>query len=209
MREQLSYQEMVQEFMEASGQPVYDKRRELTTEEADLRYRLYQEEVEELAEAIKNDDRVEQLDALCDTLYILLGTALTKGEYVSTIVDLSMIAAHIHAIRKDEVEKFLKFLQSRGVEDYVKAIFDLSIIRAGLGFSPVTFDEAFHRVHASNMSKFCSSKEEALATVHDYHQKGIEAVFVQRGDKYVILRSSDKKVLKSINYTPVDLTDLV
>lgn len=69
--------------------------------------------------------------------------------------------------------------------------------------------EAFERVHKSNMSKFPSSNEEANATIQNYYKEGIRTESKKIGDKYTILRKEDGKILKSINYEPVNLNDLI
>jgi len=66
---------------------------------------------------------------------------------------------------------------------------------------------AYQEVQASNMSKTCATVEEADETVfkraleknHPCHWEKVE-------DRYVVYRSSDKKVMKSINYFAPDLT---
>ncbi|KAA2245762.1 hypothetical protein F0L74_07365 [Chitinophaga agrisoli] len=44
-----------------------------------LRLQLFEEELQELKEAIENNDLVEIADALCDLQYVLTGTALEFG----------------------------------------------------------------------------------------------------------------------------------
>ena len=51
----------------------------LSTEEAQLRYKLLREENEEYLEACQNNDLIEIADALGDQLYILCGTILRHG----------------------------------------------------------------------------------------------------------------------------------
>ena len=59
----------------------------------------------------------------------------------------------------------------------------------------------YAEVQASNMSKICSTVEEAEETVKvRSEQQGEPCHFEPVGDKYVVYRSSDNKVMKSINY---------
>lgn len=51
----------------------------ITTDEAQLRYRLGKEELDEYLEACNNNDLIEVADALADQLYILLGTMVAHG----------------------------------------------------------------------------------------------------------------------------------
>jgi predicted HAD superfamily Cof-like phosphohydrolase len=121
----------------------------------DLRINLLQEELNELKEAIEQNDIVEVLDALCDIQYVLSGAILEFGM----------------------ADKF----------------------RA-----------AFSEVQRSNMSKTCKSMSEAEATLEHYRQKnGTEGHIVERGEEFLVYRKSDQKVLKSINYSPAELSQFV
>lgn len=51
----------------------------ITTDEAQLRYRLGKEELDEYLEACNNNELIEVADALADQLYILLGTMVAHG----------------------------------------------------------------------------------------------------------------------------------
>lgn len=53
--------------------------RELPASVAALRMKLVLEEVQELRDAIDRGELHEQLDALCDLLYVTLGTAIVMG----------------------------------------------------------------------------------------------------------------------------------
>jgi acetyl-CoA acetyltransferase len=61
-------------------------------------------------------------------------------------------------------------------------------------------------VQASNLSKACSTQEEAQATVELRSQEQGEGChYEQVADKYVVYRTRDRKVMKSINYFKPDL----
>lgn len=68
--------------------------------------------------------------------------------------------------------------------------------------------EAFNRIHDSNMSKFCLSEADAKKSVNNYYHIGVEAYYKKIDDLYVIFRTSDNKILKGIDYLPVNLQDL-
>ena len=61
--------------------------------------------------------------------------------------------------------------------------------------------DAYQEVQASNMSKSCETEQEAIdtVTVRSNEQKE-ECHYETVGDKYVVYRSHDRKVMKSINY---------
>jgi len=118
----------------------------------ELRINLLQEELNELKEAIADNDIVEVIDALCDIQYVLSG----------------------------------------------------AILEFGMGD---VFEKCFNEVQRSNMSKTCKSREEAEATLSHYIDKdGTEGFIVERDGEYLVYRSSDKKVLKSVNYSPAELS---
>ena len=65
---------------------------------------------------------------------------------------------------------------------------------------------AYQEVQASNMSKSCETQEVAEETVKvRSEEKGHPCHWEKVGDRYVVYRSSDKKVMKSINYFAPDL----
>lgn len=203
--ETLDYQGMVAEFMKASGQVVNTAPTEMTTELAHLRYNLFIEEVQELKDAVEANDRVEQLDALVDITYILCGTANTIGSPLNDAVG---------EVYKDRVHWVygmyaIDEMLSKSVEEIYSSALCIGRVKAWLGFTQETFNEAFHRVHVSNMSKFCRTEQEARETIDSYTRNGVDVFWVQIEGWYVVLRRSDNKVMKSINYSPVDLTDLV
>ncbi len=60
---------------------------------------------------------------------------------------------------------------------------------------------AYNEVQASNLSKSCTTEEEADATAKfRAAASGKPCHFEKRGDKYVVYRSEDRKVQKSLSY---------
>lgn len=62
--------------------------------------------------------------------------------------------------------------------------------------------ETIDAIFKSNMSKACETEEEAIKSVEAYTKQGIATTYKQVGGIYVIIRSWDKKILKSINFQP-------
>ena len=145
----------VAEFHKTFDHPILDQPTIPAKKRCDLRVSLIQEELNELQEAIDNNDLVEVADALCDIQYVLSG----------------------------------------------------AVLEFGLGeLFPALFDE----VQRSNMSKTCKSKEEAKATQAHYKKtKGVDSYIKQKGDVWLVFRTSDNKTLKSINYSPADIKGLL
>ena len=78
-----------------------------------------------------------------------------------------------------------------------------AILEFGMGEK---FRDLFDEVHRSNMSKACSTEDEAIATVHFYKDKKETDCYYKKVDgKYMIYRTGDNKTLKSINYSPANL----
>lgn len=71
--------EQVREFHEAFGLPVKSEQDISEDKVNKLRINLLAEEVEELKEALENNDLVEVLDALTDIQYVLDGAYLSFG----------------------------------------------------------------------------------------------------------------------------------
>jgi len=72
------------------------------------------------------------------------------------------------------------------------------------------FHYLFEEVQRSNMSKACSTLEEAEKTRLMYlEQKRTISEIKQKGDCFLGYRTEDGKVLKSINYSPADLETLI
>jgi predicted HAD superfamily Cof-like phosphohydrolase len=79
-----------------------------------------------------------------------------------------------------------------------------------LGMSKI-FDEAFEEVHESNMSKCCLNEQEVSDTIKKYLVEGIPVISKENSTErlFLILRKSDNKVLKSINYKPAQLSKFI
>lgn len=82
-----------------------------------------------------------------------------------------------------------------------------AILEFGLGGK---FSALFEEVQRSNMSKACTSEDEAKKTVEHYKIKdGTECYYKQEGDKWLVYRKSDNKTIKSIGYSPANLEKIL
>jgi len=101
----------------------------------------------------------------------------------------------------------------------IDALGDILYVVYGMGASiGVDLDEAFRLIHESNMSKLCSTEEEAIETV-DWYTKNYNPETLpydspayrlsDDGKFWVVYNKSSGKILKSINYHPVDLKPLL
>ena len=144
----------VAEFHRTFNAPILDTPQIPSKERCELRVSLLQEELNELQQAIADNDIVEIADALCDLLYVLSG----------------------------------------------------AVLEFGLGDK---FVELFNEVQRSNMSKACSTQQEADETIEFYKEKGQDAYSEVSGDKINVHRTSDNKVLKNKYYSPADLKTIL
>src|SRR5690554_3152637 len=69
----------VSKFHHTFNHPIVPKPQIPSAQRAQLRINLLKEELEELEEAVQNDDLVEVADALCDLQYVLAGAVLEFG----------------------------------------------------------------------------------------------------------------------------------
>ena len=82
-----------------------------------------------------------------------------------------------------------------------------AILEFGLGEK---FKSLFEEVQRSNMSKACTSEEEAIRTVEHYKSKdATECYYKLEGDKWLVYRTSDNKTIKSIGYSPANLERII
>ena len=71
--------ESVKKFMETFGQEIREKASFPNEKIVSLRYELIREELDELQEALKNNDIKEVADALTDILYVTYGAGHAFG----------------------------------------------------------------------------------------------------------------------------------
>ncbi|MNL02473.1 Phosphoribosyl-ATP pyrophosphohydrolase [compost metagenome] len=145
----------VAEFHKTFKHPIKEAPGIPSRERANLRVSLLAEELQELKQAVDNNDFVEVADALCDLQYVLAG----------------------------------------------------AILEFGLGEK---FKQLFDEVHRSNMSKACKSLEEANETIQHYRKNHqCDAYHKEEDSLFLVYRSNDDKTLKSINYSPANLKNLI
>ena len=67
---------------------------------------------------------------------------------------------------------------------------------------------AYQEVQGSNMSKACKTEEEAILTVSKRSEEQGEACHFEKlkEGRYIVYRTRDRKVMKSINYYRPDLS---
>ena len=117
------------------------------------------------------------------------------------------------ALIAEELKELEVAILEKDIVEIADALCDIqyvlsgAILEFGLGEK---FKALFEEVQRSNMSKACKSEEEARATVEHYKQKdGTDCYYHKEGELWLIYRKSDNKTLKSVNYSPANLTRIL
>jgi predicted HAD superfamily Cof-like phosphohydrolase len=109
---------------------------------------------------------------------------------------------------QEELDELKAAIADENLLEVADALADLEYVLAGavleFGLGD-RFKRLFEEVHRSNMSKTCSTQEEAEATVEHYRNLGQEGRCEPSGEVFLVYRNSDNKVLKNVNYSPADL----
>ena len=106
---------------------------------------------------------------------------------------------------KEELEEYKEACEKGDIVEVLDALCDITYVSLGNGTMLHGLKgkiwEAYQEVQASNMSKSCETEQEAIdtVTVRSNEQKE-ECHYETVGDRYVVYRSRDRKVMKSINY---------
>lgn len=102
---------------------------------------------------------------------------------------------------EEEYYELKEAISDKSLNDIADAVGDLYFVVTQMamvcGLNP---EELVQKVYDSNMSKLCKTGDEAIQTVSHYLQKGIKTYIEPKDEYFVIKRSEDGKVLKSINF---------
>ncbi len=110
----------------------------------------------------------------------------------------------------EELEEYKVACEEGNIVEVLDALCDIAYVSLGNGTMLHGLKDkiwpAYLEVQGSNMSKACSSEEEAQATVESRSKEQGEPCHYEKvGRYYVVYRTRDKKVMKSINYFKPDL----
>ena len=110
---------------------------------------------------------------------------------------------------QEELDELVQSIKDKDLVEIADALCDIqyvlsgAVLEFGLGDK---FIDLFNEVQRSNMSKACNTQQEAIMTLSHYKKKdGTEGYYKEINGKWLVYRTSDDKVLKSINYSPADL----
>jgi predicted HAD superfamily Cof-like phosphohydrolase len=113
-------------------------------------------------------------------------------------------AQFIYDFIKEELDEYMQAYKNGDIVEVADAFGDIMyVLSAGiLAFGlKDKFKTLFDEIQASNMSKACNTEDDAKQTSTSITTiKGIETHHEKVGDKYIVYRSSDRKVQKNIKY---------
>ena len=111
----------------------------------------------------------------------------------------------------EELEEYKEACERGDIVEVLDALCDITYVSLGNGAMLHGLKDkvwpAYQEVQASNMSKACTTEEEAILSVSKRSKEQGEACHFEKIEegRYIVYRSRDRKVMKSINYFRPDL----
>ena len=110
----------------------------------------------------------------------------------------------------EELEEYKEACEKGDIVEILDALCDIAYVSLGNGTMLHGLKDkiwpAYQEVQASNMSKACKTQEEAVRTVEvRSKEQGEPCHWEQVGDMYIVYRTRDRKVMKSLTYFRPDL----
>lgn len=125
------------------------------------------------------------------------------------------------ALIREEFKEFEEAVEAGDLVAVADALCDILYVLSGtiLEFGlKEKFPLMFAEVQRSNMSKACATQEEAEETIRKYQEEKEDQIkrlhlvetipamhWEEKDGKFLVYRTSDRKTLKSINYSPANL----
>jgi predicted HAD superfamily Cof-like phosphohydrolase len=105
----------------------------------------------------------------------------------------------------EELEEYREACENGDIVEVLDALCDITYVATGNGTMLHGLKNkiwpAYQEVQASNLSKTCKTEEEAIATVSKRSIEQNAACHYEKvGEVFVVYRTDDRKVMKSINY---------
>lgn len=141
------------------------------------------------------------------------GVAILSNVTPDVVESKKELVNQMFSLIDEETKELREAIDNNDVVEIRDALADILYVTYGMGYRlGIEMDKDFDIVHSSNMSKFCTSEEEAKQTVESYvakHKVGDSPYDTPYYEKipntnlWVIRNRSTGKVLKNMNYTPV------
>lgn len=122
------------------------------------------------------------------------------------------------ALIQEEVRELEEAVQQEDMVEVLDALGDILVVAYGMAYRlGYNADTVYDLIHKSNMSKFCSSEEEAQETVAKYKREFdagtspyATPAYRQSKDKtrWIVYNQDTGKILKNMNYQAVNLTEV-
>jgi predicted HAD superfamily Cof-like phosphohydrolase len=114
----------------------------------------------------------------------------------------------------EELEEYRTACENGDIVEVLDALCDITYVSLGNGVMLHGLKDkiwpAYQEVQASNMSKACKTEFEAKETVAVRSEAyGEECHYEKVGDLYIVYRTRDRKVMKSINYFRPNLKQFI
>jgi len=111
----------------------------------------------------------------------------------------------------EELEEYKRACEQGNIVEILDALCDIAYVSIGNGTMLHGLKDkilpAYEEVQASNMSKSCSTQEEAVRTAERRAIEQKEPCHWEKvGNRYVVYRTRDRKVMKSVSYFRPDLS---
>ena len=105
----------------------------------------------------------------------------------------------------EELEEYREACERGDIVEILDALCDIAYVSLGNGTMLHGLKDkiwpAYQEVQASNLSKACKTEDEARETVEKRSEEQDEPCHYEMvGDKYIVYRTRDRKVMKNINY---------
>ena len=111
----------------------------------------------------------------------------------------------------EELEEYKHACETGDIVEVLDALCDITYVSLGNGAMLHGLKDkvwpAYQEVQASNLSKACTSEEEAQTTVEvRSKEQGEPCHYEKVGSYYIVYRTRDRKVMKNVNYFRPDLS---
>ena len=110
----------------------------------------------------------------------------------------------------EELEEYRQACENGDIVEVLDALCDIAYVSLGNGTMLHGLKDkiwpAYLEVQASNMSKACETEEDALRTITvRSEEQGEPCHFEEVNGRFIVYRTRDRKVMKSLNYFRPDL----
>jgi hypothetical protein len=111
----------------------------------------------------------------------------------------------------EELEEYRQACEKGDIVEILDAVCDIAYVSLGNATMLHGLKDkiwpAYEEVQASNLSKSCATEEEAMATIAKRSKEQNEPCHFEKvGERFVVYRTRDRKVMKALNYFKPDLS---